>query len=323
MRHLLCALLATSLVAQQAEVSDEFQKIQELILSRNHGRKGVQSSAFMQGTARHLFGLVFQPASAHAPNAAAVMLQGEFALGLADSYLGLLQQADALPRELAAHLPALEPKRQAHGPMLPALRRGATSDDPELVQFSLPFLAFAGRGDPAAQDALRGALRHASADVRWRAAWGLRWSAGTPAGREAVPALRESLRDQSVLVRAFAAASLCTLCPEDPGLLPAAGELFASEEEVVLRLAAHVCRTLALLPPEALPALVKLLSSPDDASRLLGLRLACVLGPLAGGVREALEKAAASHDLAIATAAREALAMLPRPVPPVSRPTRR
>ncbi len=75
----------------------------------------------------------------------------------------------------------------------------------------LPFVAVLGRGDPTTVAVLLHALASATPELRWRAALGLGWAAGTPAAREAEPHLVERLRDESEVVREFAAAALARI----------------------------------------------------------------------------------------------------------------
>jgi hypothetical protein len=117
--------------------------------------------------------------------------------------------------------------------------------DDDLKVKALPFAAVLGKGSPTTIAALIRVLSSADPELRWRAALGLSWSAGTAAALEAVPALVERLNDKEVGVRAFAAAALARIAPRAPEIEAALNELRKSDDEVVFSLVAAVRHHLA------------------------------------------------------------------------------
>ena len=177
---------------------------------------------------------------------------------------------------------------------------------------------FFGAGDPEAVLLLTRRLAAKEAEVRWRSAFALAWSAGSAAGREAAPRLRECRSDPDPVVRRFAFVAACQLAADTP---PADAELtvWLQSPEPADRQAGQVA--LLCLPPAVAAAWLPQISaemwgggtSTQARLALLARRAGAFAAPTLRELREklALPRPEPHYLRCVALAGRAARPLLP------------
>jgi hypothetical protein len=140
--------------------------------------------------------------------------------------------ARARPLPWTEHLAGLETLKDLRDALV-------TSDEPRKATLVLLCAALF-PGDPTTVASVLRCLDSKDAELRWRAALGLSWSAGSAAVREAEPALIERLNDTDPTVRAFAAGALIKVAPQAKELPAALAALEKDPDPTARQLAAQI-----------------------------------------------------------------------------------
>ena len=109
-------------------------------------------------------------------------------------------------------------------------------------------------------------LKASDRERRWRAAQGIRYVG--PEAREAIPVLRETLKDRNSSYRQCALEALINIGPEEKGVLPVVIEKLNDRTDPILSgIAAQGLGKLGARAKEAVPALIDLLRTGEESNQ--------------------------------------------------------